>query len=123
MIYDIETIRAMFNGNAVRFTQHFRNRIKERGIRFSEVKQVIYNGEIIEEKPDDQPIPSVLILGHANGKKIHVVVGIDDDLLWLITTYIPTDEIWEDDYKKRKDIEEWNVYTVKAIWFPAPHLI
>ena len=104
-MFDIESIRAMIVGNAAKFTQHFKIRIKERGIRFSEVKQALLSGEIIEQVLDDQPIPSVLVLGYANDKPLHVVVGIDDDLIWLITTYIPSNEIWKNDYKTRKDVD------------------
>ena len=102
-MFDMESIHAMFAGNAVKFTQHFKIRIKERGIRFSEIKQALISGEIIEEIPDDQPNPSVLVLGYVNNVPLHVAIGIDDDLLWLITTYIPSPDIWEDDYKTRKD--------------------
>ena len=103
MIFDIESIQAMFAGNAIKFTDHFKNRLKERGIRFSDVKQCIMSGEIIEEVPNDQPNPSVLILGFADNIPLHVAIGIDEDLLWLVTAYVPSCDIWENDYKNRKE--------------------
>jgi hypothetical protein len=102
-MFDIASIQVMLEGNAVKFTQHFKMRLKERGIKFSEVKQALLSGEIIEEIPDDLPNPSILILGYANGLPLHVAVGIDDTLIWLITVYVPSNDMWEDDYKTRKD--------------------
>ena len=102
-MFDMDSIHAMFAGNAVKFTQHFKIRLRERGIRFSEVKQALLSGEIIEELPDDQPNPSILVFGYANGNPLHVAIGVDDALIWLITAYVPSSDIWEDDCKTRKD--------------------
>ena len=102
-MFDMESIHAMFTGNAVKFTEHFKIRLKERGILFSHVKQALMSGEIIEEVPNDQPNPSVLILGYANNIPLHIAVGVDDDLLWLITAYVPSCDLWENDNKTRKD--------------------
>ena len=103
-MFDIESIHAMFIGNAVKFTEHFKIRLKERNIRFSDVKQALMSGKIIEEVPNDQPNPSVLIMGYAANIPLHLAIGISDDLLWLLTAYIPSCDIWEDDYKTRKEV-------------------
>ena len=105
-MFDIESIQAMYAGRAVELTQHFHNRIKERGIKYADVNNAIENGEIIEQVLDDYPNPSVLIFGLAcDGKPLHVAVGVDDDRIWLITAYIPMTDIWETDYKTRKRID------------------
>ena len=44
------------------------------------------HGEIIEEYPNDFPYPSCLILGKTTDNRIiHVVVGMNDTKLYLIT--------------------------------------
>jgi len=48
-MFDIENIKAMFAGNAVKFTEHFKTRLKERNIKLAEVKHVLLSGEIIEQ--------------------------------------------------------------------------
>ena len=101
-MFDIESIQALFDGNAVRVTQHFRTRIKERGIKFSEIKLALLTGKIIEQNVNDQPLPSVIILGYNDDNPLHVVVSIDGALMWLITAYYPSSDIWESDYKTRK---------------------
>jgi hypothetical protein len=91
----------MYAKRAVELTEHFIGRIRERGIGLSDVKTAIMSGEIIEQSLDDYPNPSILILG-VTGKPLHIAIGVGDDLLWLITAYYPTLDIWESDYKTRK---------------------
>ena len=102
-VFDVESIHAMFSGNAVKFTEHFKIRLKERGIKFADVKQALLFGEIIEQCPDDQPLPSVLFFGYTcDNNPLHVAVGVDDEYIFLITAYFPSADIWEADYKTRK---------------------
>jgi hypothetical protein len=101
----IEDIQILYGKRAVELTQHFITRLKERDIKLEDIGTVILNGEIIEQYLDDYPNPSVLILGYNNeSKPLHVVVGMDDDMLWLVTVYSPTLDIWEADYKTRKAV-------------------
>ena len=76
----------------------------QRHISLAEVKEVIMNGEIIEEYPDDYPYPSCLVVGYTvKGRMIHTVIGIGDEKLWLITVYEPDPEQWSEDYRVRKE--------------------
>ncbi|MCL2366577.1 MAG: DUF4258 domain-containing protein [Oscillospiraceae bacterium] len=65
----------------------------------------ITNGEIIEQYRDDYPYPSCLILGAtvSNKQHLHVVCGVSNGRLWIITTYYPDLGKWEADYKTRKE--------------------
>jgi len=106
-MYDLESIQAMYTGRAVEITQHFHNRIKERSIKYSDVGNVIQSGEIIEQCLDDFPNPSVLIHGNSlDGKPLHIIVGVGDDRVWLVTAYFPTLDVWEADYKTRKETDK-----------------
>ena len=105
-MYDIETIQAMYRKRAVESTKHFHDRIKDRMIKYADVENAIAGGEIIEQLLDDFPNPSVLILGYCrDNRPLHVAVGVDDDKLWLITAYFPTLDLWESDYKTRREID------------------
>ena len=85
------------------WTAHSLERLQERDISVEDVKNCIMNGEVIEEYPDDFPYPSALIFGCAlRGKIIHVVCGMDENFLYLITAYIPTTEKFFDDLKTRR---------------------
>jgi hypothetical protein len=61
-------------------------------------------GNIIEDYPDDYPFPSALVLECKIGKPIHVVAGIGENYLWIITAYYPSLDKWENDFKTRKEI-------------------
>ena len=86
-------------------SQHAFVRLRERGITTDGVIDGIRSGEIIEQYPDDYPYPSCLVLGWlVNNKPIHIVCGVGDGKLWIITAYIPGTDKWDDDYKTRKAV-------------------
>ena len=94
----LDEIRRLFRRETLIVTMHCMKRMSERGIELSEIKQAIMTGDIIEDYPDDFPYPSCLILGRG----LHVVAGIGDGHLWLITAYLPDNDQWERDLKTRK---------------------
>lgn len=104
-MYDIETIRVMYAKRAVELTEHFIIRMGERNLTFTDVKNAVMNGEIIEQDLADYPHPSILVFGYTGDKPLHIAIGVDDDVLWLITAYYPSPEVWETDYKTRKAVD------------------
>ena len=93
-------IRKLCHDGAVEWTDHAAKRMLQRGITRMEVRQAILTGEIIEDYPDDYPYPSCLVLGD---NKLHVVCGIGEGRLWIITAYRPSTEKWESDLRTRKE--------------------
>jgi len=78
-------------------------RMQERNILRADVKNCIMNGEIIEEYPNDFPIPSALVFGHnMNGCVLHTVCGTDGLFLYIVTAYFPDSEKFESDLKTRR---------------------
>ena len=70
-----------------------------------EVRQVIEQGEMIEDYPTDARGHSCLLLGSgAHGRPIHVVCSPKDDYLALITAYLPDEHEWSADFKARRRI-------------------
>lgn len=95
---NLDSMRLLCNRETMIVTMHCMKRITERGIGLSEIRHAILSGEVIEDYPDDFPYPSCLILG--NG--LHVVAGMGEGRLWLITAYMSDERQWEDDLKTRK---------------------
>jgi hypothetical protein len=89
--------------NAVVISGHARSRMFERNISTDELLEIVANGEVIEEYPDREPCPAVLILGFINHTAYHVVVAFCQDNLVIITAYLPEEEDWVN-YRKRKDV-------------------
>ena len=100
---DINDFKKFCACGKILWTAHALERLQERDISVDDVKNCIMNGEVIEEYPNDFPNPSALIFGCAlDGKILHVVCGIDENFLYLITAYVPTTEKFFDDLKTRR---------------------
>lgn len=99
----IEDIKRFSDSKNIMWTNHCLERMGERDISRADVKNCIFNGEIIEEYPKDFPNPTCLVFGLTLDEKVlHVVVGMDDKCLYVVTAYFPTDDKFEPDMKTRR---------------------
>ena len=99
----IDSLRELCNQNAVRWTEHIALRLLKRRISRRQVIEAVMSGTIIEQYPDDYPYPSCLILGHdADGNALHVVCGYGPAAAWMVTSYYPDLNEWEEDLKTRR---------------------
>ena len=68
-----------------------------------EVRSVVFNGEIIEDYPEDKRGHSCLMFGMPDNRRpVHVVCAPKEEYLAIITAYIPSLEKWETDFKTRR---------------------
>lgn len=90
--------------NTTIFSGHAITRMFDRGLTKIDVMSTIQNGEFIFDYPDDNPYPSRLMLAIIKATPIHVVVARNkkDYACYVITAYIPSTEIWLNDFKTRK---------------------
>ena len=103
-VLKIEELRKLCNDETIQMTSHVIQRCRERRIKYEDIKYCIMNGEIIENYPNDYPFPSALVLGFlVNSKHLHIVVGLTDDSIWIITAYYPDLSKWKKDFKTRKE--------------------
>lgn len=99
----IENIQKSVKEKKIIWTKHCLNRLNQRNILISDVKNALNSGKILEYYNDDYPYPSCLVLGHTINKDlIHVVCGINEDRVFIITAYYPNIENWEKDMKTRR---------------------
>ena len=86
------------------FSSHAIQQMFFRRISKEDVKTAINYGEVIEEKPDDTPFLSYLILDFVNNKPIHVVFSYDqiNDTGYVVTAYIPDPQLWANNFRKRR---------------------
>ena len=97
LIQEAATRKLLFLPHALNQMNH-----PDRLITPSEVRQVISNGEIIEDYPNDQRGHSCLMLGKGkSGRPIHVVCSPKEDFLVIITAYLPDRTRWTSDFKRR----------------------
>ena len=76
----------------------------ERGISDTDVEAVITGGETIKEYPEDKPYPSILLFKMIGIVPVHVVMSKNEmGACIVITVYVPDTDIWEADFKTKKD--------------------
>jgi len=69
------------------------------------VLEVILDGEVIEDYPEDHPFPSCLIFEMVWGKPFHVVISLDNQnqKAYIITAYIPTLDKFGPNFRTRRE--------------------
>lgn len=68
-----------------------------------DIRSVIFEGEVIEDYPEDQRGHSCLMLGFdAARRPIHVVCSPKNEYLAIITAYLPFEDEWSDDLRSRE---------------------
>ena len=103
-LLNIEIIREYILKRKVDWTKHCLNRLSQRDILISDVKEAINNGKIIEYYYEDYPYPSCLVLGYnINHRILHIVCGISEDMVHMITAYYPDNQKWERGMSVRRD--------------------
>ncbi len=101
---DMVSLRsAVFRGQ-IQWQRHALERMLERGIHRSEVVETLLSGTRIADYPQDNPLPSALVLGWIEMRPLHVVVAYNDALgvASIITVYEPSPEYFEADFRTRK---------------------
>ena len=76
----------------------------QRSISVDDVKFVLDNGILVNEYPDDKPLPSMLIFAVCNNRSLHVVYcenKLENEIV-VITAYEASTDIWENDFVTRK---------------------
>lgn len=100
----MEQLKALNDPAKIALTEHARIRLCERNINVDDVISAINTGEIVKQYPDDKPLASCLILGFSvKAEHVHIVVSCDDEFIYLITAYFPNPEMWESDFRTRKE--------------------
>ena len=100
---DIRKLRkSAINGDIVWY-KHALERMMKRGISREHVNEAISEGVIIEEYPNDYPLPSCLVF-HNSLNPLHVVLAYDEEnrTIYVITVYVPDLRHFENDLKTRR---------------------
>lgn len=102
---DINTIKKLVKDGKIRWTNHVLIRLIQRNISQEDVENALIHGEIIEEYSNDYPYPSCIVFGvNLKSEILHIVCGINNSELWIITAYYPNNTKWNNDLKTRREI-------------------
>ncbi len=91
--------------NRLRISDHADEEAESDRLSFDEIFFSVFQGEIIEDYPDDKPYPSCLIYGdNFRGEPVHSVWAFNKETKWavLITVYRPDPDRWIDWRTRRK---------------------
>jgi hypothetical protein len=101
---DHNKVRNAVKEKRIDWRKHVLERLAERGIKQKTILDVLSNGEIIEEYPDDYPFPNALYFSVKENTPFHVVASFDEhtNSVYIITAYIPSTEIFGQDYRTRR---------------------
>ncbi len=99
----IEQIHKFCAERKIGWSLHAAEMMMIRSIERADVLNCLQNGEIIEDYPNSFPHPSCLVFGYTIKHKIlHVVVGIKENILMVITAYFPDSTKFEEDMRTRR---------------------
>ena len=90
----LECVRKFIEEDKFIISKHARIRMFQRNVSTDDIKGIMMKGEITEEYLDDEPCPSVLILGFWGNIPYHVIVAQCEDHLRIVTVYKPTENKW-----------------------------
>ena len=103
---DIGRIRRLVTDGKYGYSRHAERERELDMIYTWELEDVLRNGEIIENYPDDPRGASCLVLGFCGPRPIHAVCTIktEPEELFLITVYDPSKrpDKWTENYRKRR---------------------
>jgi hypothetical protein len=98
-----EIRRKIINGE-FELSKHAVDQSILRNIRIKEIREMIHNGEIIEDYPDDKYGASCLICGFTMvNRPLHLHCSYPSrPILKIITLYQPTEERWQNNFTIRR---------------------
>ena len=102
---DINNIINAIRNKRIRITDHADEEAENDKLTFEKIYFSVFNGEIIEDYPDDKPYPSCLIYGETfSGEPVHSVWAFNEQTQWavLVTVYRPDPDKWTEGRKRRK---------------------
>ncbi len=90
--------------SSIQYSGHAITRMFQRALSKNVVRQIIVEGEVIADYPDDCPYPSYLVLGYCDDEPIHIVVARDkgSGRCFVVTAYRPGRDKWSEDFKSRR---------------------
>lgn len=89
----------------IEYRVHAARRMFERNITHEDIENLLLYGNIIEQYPNDYPLPSILLNGYTLEREpLHTVIAINEpeSKLIIVTTYKPNPNKWIDNFSYRK---------------------
>ena len=101
---ELAALRQKVAANEMEYADHAIRRMAQRQISTDAVKQVLAQGQVVENYPDDRHGPSCLIFGTTiRNRPLHIVCSYPQrPLVKIITVYEPDLILWLPGFTRRK---------------------
>ena len=95
---EIKAIREKVSRDQYEISLHAEKERYAEEVTISDLETAIFNGEILEDYPEDPRGPSCLVLGYSQNRPIHIVCGYTL-IRWvrIVTVYKPKLPKWIDE--------------------------
>jgi hypothetical protein len=101
-MFDMAWIAQKVRENDYYFSKHAEHERQNDNLFIEEVEQALLSGRILEQYLDTGRGESCLVVGFTDmGKPVHIVCGSREDVLAIITVYIPTPPKFITPYERR----------------------
>jgi len=100
---DEKLIKEKVKEELIQFSEHSIHKMDDNDISSKELIEALYNGEIIEDYPEDERGHSCLLLGKDKKDFLHVVLGQKEENLFIITVYRPSLPKFIDERTRRRE--------------------
>jgi hypothetical protein len=102
-MFELAWICQKIRENDYYFSKHAEQERQNDNLLIEEVEDAFLSGRILEQYEDTGRGESCLVVGFTKtGKPIHIVCGAREDVLAIITVYIPTPPQFINPFKRRK---------------------
>ena len=98
---DLAALRQAVQENRYLITTHAMRRMGLRKVSHDDIKQVIADGDLIEEYPDNRPDPKVLLMTHVREEPLYVSCAFDGRYAYIVTVHWYDPTHWIDPWTRR----------------------
>jgi hypothetical protein len=90
----------------LKLSYHARLRMLQREIRTAEIRAILPKLQVIEDRPNDLPHPTKLLLGWCDGRPLHIVLAFpfESQEIIVVSAYDPREEAdrWCEGFSARR---------------------
>ena len=98
---DLAALRQAVKDNHYLISAHAQQRMGLRKVSHQDIKHVIAEGDPVEEHPENQPDPKVLIMAHVRGEPLYVSCAFDGRYAYIVTVHWYDPARWVDPWTRR----------------------
>ncbi len=99
---DIPALRQALLEDRFFTTTHAERRMALRKVTNEDIKRVVRDGDVIEERPRARPFPKALFMDHVKGEPLYVSCAFDGRYTHIITVFWHDSTIWVTPWTRRR---------------------